>query len=282
VTCEHVREWLGRSVDNECAAEARQAVETHAATCPSCSRELQALRRLATVIGRANPTPVPADLWGAIEGRLTALERRRRAIVFSFRRLAAAAAVLLVAVGVGLLATHGGWDGARPAQAGTVDFGVLLDGVKMDPDRAFDAFLALYKPEEISPAQAKAYAPGLTFELPDVLPDGFQRVAVYKLHIGDKRGVAARYVRNGELLGFIFHPPILEMRFGERENRSCFIGQVQGHAVDVGEWTLSHLTDPTTCHCVLSKLDRESELPAIMEAIAPGSGAAPQAGHCGS
>jgi hypothetical protein len=280
MTCDEIREWLGPYLDDEVAAEARRAVDAHVSACAECSRELKSLRALADRLAQPDGVRVPPELWPAIEARLPATTSHRHRIIFTFRRMAAVAAVLLIAVGVGLFALPWGWDGARSAQAATVDFAVLLDGLKMDPDRAFDAFLAQYQPEEVSPAEARAYAPDLTFALPNELPGGFQRVAAYKLHFGNQRGIAARYMRGSELLGFVFHPPLLQMRFGERENRSCTVGMIQGHAVDVGEWTLSHLTDPTTCHCVLTKLDRTSELPAVYAAIAPGcSFDARPAGH---
>jgi hypothetical protein len=41
-------------------------------------------------------------------------------------------------------------------------------------------------------------------------------------------------------------------------------------SVEVKPWRLVHFTDPTTCHCVLSTLDVEKELPAVFAAIAPG------------
>jgi hypothetical protein len=275
MTCGQIKDRLGPYLDDEVPPEMRSAVEAHLCGCQECSRELESLRDLVSAVAATDAAPVPTELWNAIEGRLVKAARRRHAVVLTFRRAVAVAAVLAVAVGLGLLALPGGLDGARNARAAVVDFGVLLDGLKMDPDSAFDAFLAQYHPKEVSAAEAKAYAPGLTFELPDTLPGGFQRCAVYELCFGDKHGVAARYMRNGELLGLVFHPPILQMRFGGRENRSCEVGKIHGQTVDVGPWTLSHLTDPTTCHCVLTKLNKANELQAVMAAIAPNSGIFP-------
>lgn len=280
MTCEEIRNWLGPCLDDEVAPDMRGVVADHLAGCRGCARELDSLRRVTSTLAQGEPTPAPPALWDAVQRRLAQSDAGRRWATFTLRRVTAVAAVLLMAVGLGLLALPWGWDGVRSAQAATVDFGVLLDGLKLDPEQAFDAFLAQYRPAEISPAEARAFAPDLTFELPDLLPGGFRRVAAYRLHIGDRRGIAARYERDGELLGFVFHPPILQMRFGERENRACFIGKVHGHAVDIGEWTLSHLTDATTCHCVLTRLDKTHALPEVMAAIAPGvETAVPPAGH---
>jgi hypothetical protein len=45
--------------------------------------------------------------------------------------------------------------------------------------------------------------------------------------------------------------------------------QHRRHKVPVGEWSLVHLADPATCHCVLSRLDESTDLPAVIAAIAP-------------
>ncbi len=78
---------------------------------------------------------------------------------------------------------------------------------------------------------------------------------------------ADHYERNGELLAMIFHPPILEEEYGTHEDRECVVGRHRGHAVAVGEWSLVHVTDPTTCHCILSRLDPSSELPTIIAEV---------------
>jgi hypothetical protein len=76
-------------------------------------------------------------------------------------------------------------------------------------------------------------------------------------------------LRDGELVGVIFHPPVLKEQFGTHDDRDCVIGKHRGHAVEVGEWSLVHVTDPTTCHCVLSRLDHERELADVLPLVAP-------------
>jgi hypothetical protein len=229
---------------------------------------------VAELLAHPEAVGVPLDLWNAIEQRLA---RRRRiriwpsAIGSSPGRWLVAAAVL-IAVGVGYFTLPWGRDGLPLARAATVDFGLILNGLKADPSAAFDSFLDQYDARTVTAQEAVGCGCGcgLNLDVPEMLPGGFRLVSAYTLQFGDSPGVAARYSRNGELLGVIFHPPVLREQFGTHEDRSCLIGKHRGHAVEVGDWSLVHLTDATTCHCVLSKLNHETELPAIMAAIAPG------------
>jgi hypothetical protein len=279
MTCEQIRDWLGPYLDDEVSADIRGAVEAHASACRHCARELESLRSVADVLAQPDSVPVPTELWGAIEGHLPKIASRRHPVIFTFRRVAAVAAVLLIAVGVGLFTLPWGWDEARNAQAATIDFGVLLDAAKVDVNAAFEKFLQQYGAKEIPVAEAKKYAPRLSFDLPEVLPGGFRLEKTYALRFGDNPAIASRYLRDGELLGVIFHPPVLKEQFGTHQDQDCVVGKHRGHAVAIGDWTLVHVTDPTTCHCVLSRLDHERELSAILPLIAPGSGTGESHGH---
>jgi len=155
------------------------------------------------------------------------------------------------------------------AHASTVDFGVLLDALPLDAQKAFRKFLIRYDAKPSTPIAAKRNAADLNFDTPPVLPGGFRLQAVYELRIGGTKGIAAAYDRDGEFLGAVFHPPMKYEKFGSHENLPCIVGEHCGHKVQVGEWKLVHLTDPTTCHCLLSRLDEQSEMPAVMAAIAP-------------
>ena len=69
----------------------------------------------------------------------------------------------------------------------------------------------------------------------------------------------------------LFHRPVQKEDYGTHKDHACVVGKHRGHKVEVGQWRLVHLTDPTTCHCVLSRLDEQTELPAVMAAVAPDS-----------
>jgi len=275
-TCEDIRDHLGRYLDGEAAPSICREVETHLSFCQACADELDELHSVAAAIAEpAMSVAVPSDLWRQIEERLKSQGKVRRPLlsIFRFRAVVALAATIAVVVGLGLFTVPALRDGGSQVQAAAVDFSMLLDALQVDARNAFERFLASYDAREATPAEAKRYAPTLNFDVPSTLPGGFQLKTTYVLRFGDAPGVAARYDQDGEFLGAIFHPPVLREDFGTYKDRACIVGQHRGHKVPIGEWSLVHLTDPSTCHCVLSRLDESTELPAVMAAVAPGSAA---------
>jgi len=276
--CEEIERQLGRYVDEELSAAERDQVEAHLEFCSSCRSELAELRDLVNGIARPEPVSVPDALWGRIEARLDPA-MAHVSQVGPMRRWRwrnarwAIAAGLLLAVGVGMFGLS---SLESTAHASTVDFGVLLDALPLDAQKAFRKFLVLYDAKPTTPAAAKRIADDLNFDTPPSLPGGFRLQSVYHLRIGGMTGIAAAYDRDGELLATVFHPPMKHENFGSHQNYPCVIGEHCGHKVQVGDWKLVHMADPTTCHCLLSRLDEETEMPAVMKAIAPQRSPAPQ------
>lgn len=284
--CQRIREQLGAYLDDEVPQDVRREVETHLSACPECTGELDALGRIPEILAPQEPVAVPDALWSAIEQRLdgdTQQETQRAPLTAKFhifRRPMTAAASVLFALGIGLVAIALLHETTPTASASTVDFSVLLDALPLDAQKALRKFLTLYDAKEIQPYTAHNRAPDLDFEVPETLPGGFRREAVYALRFGGAPGIAAEYYRDdGEFLAALFHPPVQQEDFGTHKDRPCVIGQHRGHTVEVGPWRLVHLTDPTTCHCVLSRLDLEYEVPAVMDALAPRSKQLESQGH---
>lgn len=278
--CDQIHEHLGRYVDGELAPAEQAQVEAHVVTCPHCTAEVQSLQELAAAICDCEPTGAPAGLWPAIESRMGKTERR--ILRFRISKAAGVAAAMLMALLGGYVLFNRGPGLAAPVQAETVDFSVLLDNLNTGPRAAFERFLTRYGAKPTTVADAKKHAPKLSFNIPEALPGGFRLEAVYELNFGGSPGAAARYERYaepsersgtgaGEFLGALFHQPILKEDFGTHRDYDCIVGQHRGHNVAIGEWRLVHLTDPTTCHCVLSRLDPDAQLPAVMAALAPRS-----------
>lgn len=275
--CEQVERQLGRYIDGELPAPERAEVDAHLEYCSGCRGQLDELRAIVAGLKRPASTVVPDAIWSNIERRLdrsAAIEARRPATIKLRTRFApwALAAAIVLPVGVGIF-------GVAPidstAQATTLDFRPLLDALPLHARKAFRRFLVRYNAKPVTPIAAKRSAPDLNFDTPATLPGGFQLNGVYELKIGDTTAIAAAYDRNGEFLAAVFHPPMKHRKFGRREDYDCVIGAQCGHRVQVGEWKLVHLTDPTTCHCLLSRLDETSEMPAVMRALAPDSPASP-------
>lgn len=272
--CELVERQLGRYVDNELSVAERGKVETHLESCSSCRAELGELRELADGIGRRAAVSLPDSLWESIERRFDQAgvdaspirpARPRRRLRLRTAPWAIAAGVAL-AVGLGMFGLS---SLDTTAQASTVDFGMLLDALPLNAQKAFRKFLVRYDARPTTPIAAKRVASALNFNTPAMLPGGFRLKSVYELRIGGARAIAGAYDRDGEFLAVVFHPPMKHERYGSHESYPCVIGEHCGHKVQVGEWKLIHLTDPTTCHCLLSRLNERSEMPAVLKAIAP-------------
>jgi hypothetical protein len=261
-------------VDDEAAPEVRREVETHVSVCSACAEQLDDIRQLATSLAQSRPVSVPPELWSAIEARLDSGPAARISFfsVIRSRSVLAVAASIVIVIGLGLFGVPWNRDGGQ-ARAATIDFAILLDALQHDAVAGFEKFLAQYNARSATPSEAKRYAPKLSFDLPRTLPGGFELQTVHILRFGEAPGVAARYDRGGEFLAVVFHAPILREHFGTHKDRACIVGKHRGHRVPVGDWSLVHLTDPTTCHCVLSRLDEAAELPAVMAAVAPLSSA---------
>ncbi|MFQ5413955.1 MAG: anti-sigma factor family protein [Phycisphaerae bacterium] len=275
--CDDALEHLGPLLDGELPPAERDDLVAHLATCRSCAKELNELRAMADELAVPPDVHIPEGLWAAIEQRLdvggpSGAARHARGVPARHRwlrrvPLALAAAVVLA---VGLSVFGPAWNQGS-ARASTVDFRGLLDALPLDAQRAFRKFLVLYNAKESSAIEAKRYAPDLHFDVPDVLPGGFRLESVYVLQFGRRPGVAATYDRDGDFLAAVFHPPVQKENFGPHRDYPCVVGRHEGLKVSVGEWRLVHVMEPTTCHCVLSKLDEETELPAIMAVVAPGA-----------
>lgn len=271
MTCAEIKGNLGLYVDDEIPLIEAQRIRAHVAECDACRAEVASLRELAAAI-TDGPTPeVPASLWTGIDRQIS----KHRPVSISPRPLKRPIPVMRIAAVIALVVGLGGLamfvrQSESTAQASTIDFGVILDALPLDPQKALSRFLTLYNAVEIAPNEARSFAPHLDFEVPAMLPGGFQRSNTYGLRFGSSPGVAARYEKSGELLVAIFHPTVHPEQFGTHKDYPCVVGDHHGHAVAVGDWRLVHVTDPVTCHCVLSRLD-EIELSPVLKAVAPRS-----------
>ncbi len=271
MTCEQAREQLGAYLDGELSADAQQGVAAHLVSCEACREELKELRLLVSELASAGPVTVPGALWPATEQRLgdeLGPLRRPRGRWMQGHPFAVAAGIVLV-VGLGTIMFTWPGEGVGSAEAATVNFKIILDMLPLDAEGAFRKFLVLYEAQEFPADQAREYAPHLNFGLPDTLHGGFRLGPVYGLRFGREAGIAAKYTREGEFLVAIFHPTVHKEDHGTHADYPCVIGEHCGQRVKVGEWSLVHVTVPTTCHCILSRLDEETELPPVLSALAP-------------
>ncbi|GMU20794.1 MAG: hypothetical protein AMXMBFR13_08900 [Phycisphaerae bacterium] len=274
MNCENIKDRLGAYLDGELAPHDMAAVEDHVASCASCETALTGLRRLIDQLAAADDletAQAPADAWDQIDQRLTeplkpALSRGPWAWRLARKPLAAAASLALL---VGIATSVSVWlnSTAQTAQAAAVDYSVLLDGLGTDVNAAVQKFLRHYHARPLTAESVRSAAPNLGFRLPAELPGEFRRGQIYSLDFGGIRGVAAEYRRGDEPLFVFFHPPVDQTRLGVHSESHCHVAGREGHRVEVGPWRLVHFTDPTTCHCLLSRLD-EPDLTAVLQSVA--------------
>lgn len=273
MTCKEIQRQLGSFVDGELDSESHKTITAHVEGCELCRKELDAIQSLATHLAAPSPAEVPENLWTAIEERLNAEKHSGKPSIapqksrIPFR----AAAMIALAVGVGSLVLIWADKSVNKAEASPINFGIILDTLPVDAEVAFRKFLELYEAKEIHPREAKRLAPKLNFGMPEDLPGGFRRKSTFALNFGGSPGIVARYERQGEFLVAIFHATVFEEDYGTHRDYPCVVGKHRGQKVEVGAWSLVHVTDPTTCHCVLSRLDESTELPDVLSAVAPGS-----------
>ncbi len=270
--------------DGDASPADKDRLFAHLAACQGCSEDMAVLKALAARLEDPSSVVVPEGLWSSIRKRLDAeladsqtspIPPKRHPV----RRPIAIAASIALAVGLGAALLNWPELGVDRAEASTVNFDILLDALPLNPEKAIRRFLVLYDAKPIEPSRAHAYAPDLNFGLPDMLPNGFSLGSVYGLRFGDSPGLAAKYTRAEEIVVVILHPPVDREDFGTHKDYPCIVGEHRGHNVKVGDWNLVHVTDTTTCHCVLSRLELGAELSAVLSAIAPSSASASHEQH---
>ncbi len=276
-------EKLGRFFDGEVSETERTEIESHIRQCSFCASDLADLSSMRDQIAAAQTADPPTGLWESIEATLDSAASVAHAVQLqqlsgpsNFRRFRAAAGI---AAAIGIIGFAALWIGrGEPAQAAGVDFAVLLDSISEGAVEAFDRFITHHSGLSIDPADARRSAPELDFEVPAALPGEWRRARTYCLNFGGSQGIAASYTRgDGEFLATIFHAPVKKENIGTHKDYPCVVGKHRGHSVQIGEWSMVHLTDPSTCHCVLSRITNDDQLASVMSAIAPRS--KPSDGH---
>lgn len=277
--CQRVQDELGPYLDRELSVAQMGAFEAHFADCPSCAAELAGGKDLLSRFDSAAELELvpPADIWTSIQHRLTKQHRRQPSVILRFfHRPLALAASLAVLLGAGTFLAVTLNPAAKVAQADSIDYSLLLDGLAKDADASVNRFLDHYRATRMDAKIIAAQSAPMRFRIPEKLPGGFSLRESYRLQFGAKPGYAARYQQDsGEPIFVFFHTPVSKTTTGVHRDSHCSLAQ-GSHCVEVGPWQLIHYTDPTTCHCLLSRIPDEAQLRAILAAISPDLSAASQ------
>ncbi|MBT3287871.1 MAG: hypothetical protein HN380_11045 [Victivallales bacterium] len=153
MVCREVRLKLDRHLDGELSAEERSRIEQHLGECKDCREALEGLRAVATALAK---TPAPPDVPSGFAERVMARAQRRthtRPVIvrlwhsFSSARRSAAAAVLMLGIGLGaLMARSPSTDAPEPSGLAAADPNEVygLDYLSEAPGGSLaDAYLTL-------------------------------------------------------------------------------------------------------------------------------------------
>lgn len=274
--CHEAKNRIGMYLDDELSPESAEQLRAHLARCSDCTHALTEHQAWAAALRRADPATnasAPPELWKVIVSRLdcgTCPARRKSSGMIAFwRKPLAIAASLALLVGVAAFTAVFLSGGAEIAQASTVDYTILLNGLTGQVDAAIDQFLNYYHAEPIPAERARAAAPALSYRVPPDLPGGFALQQAYRLRFGELPGVAAIYRRDAEPLVVFFHPSAHSDHSGRYQEMPCIVGTHEGVQIQVGRWRLMHFMDKTTCHCVLTRMAPGDPLGELVKSVVP-------------
>jgi hypothetical protein len=273
--CHEIKTRLGELLDGVLDADARQAVARHLDQCADCRAEYDSLRSMTSILARPPAGAVSPGLWEAIEERLhhdrddsrKRPERvlRRAPLYRLVRRSLAAAAVVVLGVGLGWVVWSAPW--AAPAEAAQIDFRPLLEQADGDIEAGIKALLRAYGGEKITRAEASKRMK-VRVHPPEEVPGELRLKSMHLLKMGrHHKSLAFHFQGPGGQLLLLQCPAGMKKDYGNRECLSCQVGSHAGHVVRAGSLRLMHMESENVCICVVSTLDEQRELPAALDAI---------------
>lgn len=276
MNCDEVKSRLGELLDGELPGDARPAVKRHLGECSACRGEYESLRSMAAALAERPNAKLPTGLWEAIEERLDEAQPVSAQSVAPathrlwFYRLArkplVAAAVVVLAIGLGWLAFNGPWESR--AMAAQIDFRPLLEQADGDIAAGIRALMQAYGGERISPDDA-AKLMKVRIHAADQLPGDLRLESRYLLNMGaHHQALAFHYTApSGGHLLLLQCPPDVEKNYGNYECVACSVGDHHGQGVQVGKLHLMHMMSDKVCVCVVSTLDEHKDLPVALGAV---------------
>jgi anti-sigma factor (TIGR02949 family) len=118
--CEPLRERLSEYLDGALPQDSREALEAHLAACAECREELELLRRVVHAVGAIPGCPAPdgfAERVVGRVGRVSAAQRRSRAVRLWFKALPVAAMFLVVVATTFVVHRNGLFQAGRKGRA---------------------------------------------------------------------------------------------------------------------------------------------------------------------
>ncbi|HKA17063.1 MAG TPA: zf-HC2 domain-containing protein [Blastocatellia bacterium] len=217
--CKRVRSYLDSYLSNELMVETNLEVLKHLENCADCSRELDDRERIKTQLKRA---VLNVQAPAALQDRIRSDIRRPRRLNFNLTQswILAAAAVIVLAVGLGIFFRPGGGSGGSNAKPLSVIAEVAPNDVagqilKVGFDDhvfcAIDHGMASkhFSSEEMSEKLGPKYQ-GLVELVKEKMPQGFEIVVGHRCHYKTREFIHVIARRQGEVVSLILTQKIGE------------------------------------------------------------------------
>ncbi|MCA9249031.1 MAG: anti-sigma factor [Planctomycetales bacterium] len=173
MNCSDAQALLSAYYDGELAAEMEMRMREHLGGCPACAATRSGFEQLSTAVTELHTPAPPESLWNQIQHELGEDRRTVGKVPWGWARPARAilaiAAVLLIALGIGLwtqvasMSEHGSM---------SAHFERYLEEFRRDPETAQQILLASYPGQTLDAEQA-AGALGYRPAVADGLPTGY-------------------------------------------------------------------------------------------------------------
>lgn len=283
MNCQETTEHLAALLDAELDAPTLREIEAHLADCEFCRRELETIRSLVSAIAPCDGSAAPQSLWTAIRARLDQENAvplgaarlslagdsggppHRAEVTRGFTRrqwgVFAAAAALMFMIGVGAFLMR------EEAQAAGIDFRPILEQADGDIEAGIAALIAAHGGRAITLEEAQRLMT-VRIHPPARLPAEMTLKGMYLLKMGEKHRSLAFHLKGprGHLL-LLQCPAGVRRDYGNQECLPCKLGAGSDHALRVGALRLMHRDSANVCMCIVSTLDEQSDLPAVLDAI---------------
>ncbi|MCC7290736.1 MAG: zf-HC2 domain-containing protein [Phycisphaerales bacterium] len=283
MNCQETTEHLAALIDGELEAPTLRDVEAHLAGCAACRGDLDSTRALVSAIADPAAVAAPPQVWTVIRNRLDhesgggfnaarwnevpGVEHPHPQVESSrgFTRrqwgVFAAAAGLVFMLGVGAFLMRG------EAQAAGIDFRPILEQADGDIEAGIAALIAAHGGRAITLEEAQRLMT-VRIHPPAKLPAEMTLKGMYLLKMGEKHRSLAFHLAGprGHLL-LLQCPAGVRRDYGNQECLPCKLGAGSDHALRVGALRLMHRDSANVCMCIVSTLDEQSDLPAVLDAI---------------
>ena len=252
MNCQKVQNLLSAYVDEELSLDSQAQVSQHLKTCSACADEVASFQSLSRATAELSPPELPATVWRNVEAQLDAEtavtlgqpEKPVRAAAF---RWASIAALLLVAVTLGIVAYHS-WDGHVHHEL-AADFSEYLDVFQERPGDAHLVLVNKYagKTVELDEAHVQlGYRPTLA----DGLPNGYTIQTSFVMDMPCCKCIKTICKRNdGGTLAIFEHDDEQPIWFGDRSSiqaecggESCVLTQMDSQIAVSWQQGSRHLT----------------------------------------